>query len=262
MSCAMSFRHTGLIRVSRLNYWMCLGRRHIVVTFHQRVRTCSSYRWPLWYLCGDIEDDGYVEWYLRYNWSSFLSKYYKSCMWETEIVENCGNVALTIASCFIFSELRESLSSVFNLCSWTWSRKKCVSTVHRDEWVRMEVWDEMCNLDRACCSDASVCENRRIHMWVLLNVTVTEWFDIRTVIWHTDCDRYSVPSKVSHSLPAMVERLVLNLNMCLSFRDEDCMCSRCCRRHMLIEIRIKSSEVPLCVDTIWSHVSLDLVQHA
>ena len=147
-------------------------------------------------------------------------------MWETEIVENCGNVALTIASCFIFSELRESLSSVFNLCSWTWSRKKCVSTVHRDEWVRMEVWDEMCNLDRVCCSDASVCENRRIHMWVLLNVTVTEWFDIRTVILHTDCDRYLIPSKVSHSLPAMVERLVLNLNMCLSFRDEDCMCSR------------------------------------
>ena len=152
-------------------------------TFHQRVRTCSSYRWPLWYLCGDIEDDGYVEWYLRYNWSSFLSKYYKSWMWETEIVENCGNVVLTIASCSIFSELRESLISVVKLCSWTWSRKKCVSTVHRDEWVRMEVWDEMCNLDRACCSDASVCENRRIHMWVLLNVTVTEWFDIRTVIF-------------------------------------------------------------------------------
>jgi len=81
----------------------------------------------------------------------------------------------------IFSELRESLSSVVKLCSWTWSVKKCVSTVHRDEWVRMEVWDEMCNLDRACWSDASVCENRRIHMWVLLNVTVTEWFDVQTV---------------------------------------------------------------------------------
>ena len=194
----------------------------------------------------------------------FLSKYYKSWMWETEIVENCGNVALTTASCSIFSELRESLISVVKLCSWTWSRKKCVSTVHRDEWVRMEVWDEMCNLVRVCCScsDASVCENRHIHMWVLLHVTVTKWFDLRTWFDTTDCNRYSVPSKVSHSLPVMVERWVLNLKMCLSFRDEDCMCSRCCRRHMLIEIRIKSSEVPLCVDTIWSHVSLDLVQHA
>ena len=162
----------------------------------------------------------------------------------------------------IFSELRESLSSVVKLCSWTWSIKKCVSTVHRDEWVRMEVWDEMCNLDRVCCGYASVCENRRIPMWVLLTVTVAEWFDTRIVIWHTDCDQYSVPLKVSHSLPVMVERWVLNLNMCLSFTHEDCMCSRCCRRHMLIEIRIKSSEVPLCVDTIWSHVSLDLVQHA
>ena len=118
----------------------------------------------------------------------FLSKYYKSWMWETEIVENCGNVALTIASCFIFSELRESLSSVFKLCSWTWSRKKCVSTVHRDEWVRMEVWDEMCNLDRVCCSDASVCEDRRIQceyclMWRLQSdLTYGLWFYIRTVI--------------------------------------------------------------------------------
>ena len=143
-------------------------------------------------------------------------------------------------------------------------KHKEVCTVHRDEWVRMEVWDEMCNLVRVCCScsDASVCENRHIHMWVLLHVTVTKWFDLRTWFDTTDCNRYSVPSKVSHSLPVMVERWVLNLNMCLSFRDEDCMCSRCCRRHMLIEIRIKSSEIPLCVDTIGSHVSLDLVQHA
>jgi hypothetical protein len=192
----------------------------------------------------------------------FLSKYYKSWMWETEIVENCGNVALTIASCFIFSELRESLSSVVKICSWAWSIKKCVRFIEMSGFgwkfeMKCVTWTVLVVVMLACVKiDVSICEC--CLMWRLQSdLTYGLWFDIRTVI-----DIRSLRKFRTHYRWWMVESWVLNLNMCLSFRDEDCMCSRCCCRHMLIEIRIKSSEVPLCVDTIWSHVSLDLVQHA
>ncbi len=117
----------------------------------------------------------------------FLSKYYKSWMRETEIVENCVNVALTIAPCFIFRELRESLSSVVKICSWTWSIKKCVRFIEMSGFgwkfeMKCVIRTVPVVVMWACVKiDVSICECGL--MWRLQSdVTYGLWFDIRTVI--------------------------------------------------------------------------------
>jgi hypothetical protein len=124
----------------------------------------------------------------------FLSKYYKSWMWETEIVENCGNVALTIASCFIFSELRESLSSVVKICSWAWSIKKCVRFIEMSGFgwkfemkcVTWSVFVVVVVMPACVKIDISICEC--CFMWRLqsdliyeLDLTLQTVIDIRSL---------------------------------------------------------------------------------